>query len=368
MDTSDPDIVFDNDGVCNHCHTFEMKSAQWYRDEIGAERFANTVQKIKRYGFGKEYDCILGLSGGVDSSYVALIAKEAGLRPLVVHVDAGWNSELSVYNIEKLVNYCGFDLHTEVVNWEAMKNLQRAYLMSGIANQDVPQDHVFFSNLYYLARKHKIRHILSGSNIATEGIFPSSWHGDAMDSQNLKAIFRRFGTGNLRGYRTMSFFSYYILYPFIYRMETIKPLNFINYNKSSAISELQEKVGYRPYKRKHGESVFTKFFQNYYLPKKHGLDKRLPHLSSLVVSGQISRDEAMSAMSEELYSDAELKIDLNFVAKKLGIPQEQFEDVVFQTSSVKYEELPNWKAKINFLRAIYQYLKLIGIRLSLKAH
>lgn len=368
MDTTDPCITFDENGVCNHCYTFENKAQNWFTGAEGEQKFQEIVSVIKNYGRRKEYDCILGLSGGVDSSYVAILAKEAGLRPLVVHVDAGWNSELSVYNIEQLVKYCNFDLHTEVVNWGAMKNLQKAYLNSGIANQDVPQDHVFFSNLYYLARKNNIKYILSGSNIATEGIFPSSWHGDAMDSQNLLAIFKKFGTGNLKGYRTMSFFEYYIMYPFAYRMETIKPLNYINYNKANAAIELKEKVGYKPYKGKHGESVFTKFFQNYYLPKKHGFDKRLPHLSSLIASGQLDREEALKILKEERYQATELKKDIKFVAKKLGLSQEELEQKMIDPVYCNYEDFPNWNSKIAFLKMVNRKLKSFGVKLSLKAH
>jgi len=181
----------------------------------GGAPLVSICEEIKAAGRASEYDCIIGLSGGVDSSYLALKVREQGLRPLVVHVDAGWNSELAVGNIEKVVRHCNYDLHTHVVDWEEMRDLQLAYLRSGVANQDVPQDHVFFASLYHFATRNRIRYILSGGNIATEGIFPKAWHGSAMDAINLRAIHRRFGERPLRHYRTISFFEHYILYPLV---------------------------------------------------------------------------------------------------------------------------------------------------------
>ena len=368
MDTSDPNITFDESGICNHCLSFVEKSKLILKGSEGKKQFEKITKKIRHKSKKREYDCILGLSGGVDSAYVAVIAKNAGLRPLVVHVDAGWNSELSVYNIERIVDYCKFDLYTEVIDWQSMKNLQTAYLASGIANQDVPQDHIFFASLYKIAKQNGIKYILSGSNIATEGIFPSSWHGDAMDSQNLKAIFKRFGTGSMSNYTTMSFFQYYFMYPFIYRMETVKPLNYIDYNKKKATAELISKLDYRPYSGKHGESVFTKFFQSYYLPKKYGFDKRRPHLSSLIASGQLKREHAMQALEDESFDETTIEQELKFVAKKLGITPEILKDYINDDQNISYHDLPNWSFKIGLLRKIYKILKRLGLSLSLRAH
>lgn len=270
MDTSDPEIVFDDAGICNHCIQFEMVTRKrWHPDETGAKLLEQKLEEVRAAGRGRDYDCIMGLSGGVDSSYLALKAKEWNLRPLVVHVDAGWNSELAVSNIESIVKYCGYDLHTIVIDWEEMRDLQLAYLKSGLANQDVPQDHAFFASLYTFATQHGVRYILNGGNIATESIFPSSWHGDAMDAINLRAVHRRYGNAKLRHYPTISFFEYYVWYPFVKGMRTVRPLNFISYDKNKAIAELSSKTGWRSYGRKHGESRFTKLFQNYYLPKKN---------------------------------------------------------------------------------------------------
>jgi aminotransferase len=366
MDTSDPVISFDDDGVCNHCRDFDQITRQhWFPNEEGAHRLREIVELIKNDGRGQEYDCIIGLSGGVDSSYLALKVAEWGLRPLVVHVDAGWNSELAVANIEKIVKHCQFDLHTHVVNWEEIRDLHLAYLRSGYSNQDVPQDHIFFASLYHFATKNKIRYILSGGNIATEGIFATAWHGgSAMDAINLKAIHHRFGEKPLKTYKTISFFEYYIWYPFVKRMRTVRPLNYMSYDKQSAINELEFKIGWRSYGRKHGESLFTKIFQNDYLPRKFGYDKRLPHISSLIASGQMTRAEGLAKLAEPLYDKKEFEIDINYFCKKLRITREQYEDFITGHSSL-YSDYPNWVARHRMLKWIQGYVeKLIGRRIN----
>jgi N-acetyl sugar amidotransferase len=314
MNDSDPDIVFNSQGVCNHCISFKNTAQQsWFPGPDGGMRLRAICDQIRIAGEGKDYDCILGLSGGVDSSYLAIKVHELGLRPLVVHVDAGWNTELAVANIEKVVKHCNYDLHTHVVDWEEMRDLQLSYLKAGIANQDVPQDHVFFASLYHFATKHGIRYILSGGNLATEGINPPhTWHHSAMDGINLSAIHKRFGERPLKSYSKINFFDYYLWYPIVKKMRTVRPLNYMPYVKSEALAELERTIGYKPYPRKHGESLFTKLFQNYYLPIKFGYDKRLPHLSSLIVSGQMSREEALESLAEPLYDSQELEIDIGY--------------------------------------------------------
>ena len=342
MNATDPEITFDENGVCNHCHQFdETAKKNWFPNNEGWKRWEALVEKIKTTGQGQEYDCILGLSGGVDSSYLAIKIKESGLRPLVMHVDAGWNSELAVANIEALVKYCNYDLHTHVVDWEEMRDLQLAYLHSGIANQDVPQDHIFFASLYHFATKNNIRYILSGGNLATEGIFPNSWHGSAMDAINLKAIHKKFGRAPLKQYKTISFFEYYCWYPLVKGMRTVRPLNYMPYDKDSALEELKRTVGYKPYARKHGESIFTKLFQNYYLPQRFGYDKRLPHLSSLIVSGQLTRDKALEELDKPIYDSHELEQDIAYFCKKLRITRDEFDS--FMVVPIRnYTDYPNW--------------------------
>lgn len=351
MDTTDPEISFNESGVCNHCVEFETSTKfNWFPNEEGAVKLRKILDAIKEKNQGKEYDCILGLSGGVDSSYLALKVKEWGLRPLVVHVDAGWNSELAVANIERIVSHCKYDLHTHVVDWEEMRDLHLAYLRSGISNQDAPQDHVFFASLYHFAVKNKINYILSGGNIATEGIMAASWHeGSAMDSINLRAIHAKYGQRPLRTYKTVNFWQYYLYFPFVKKMRTLRPLNFIPYNKEVAIKELEETIGWKNYGRKHGESLFTKVFQNDYLVRKYGYDKRRPHLSSLIASGQKSREAAIEELRQPLYDESEREADLNYFCKKLRITREQYEGFVNGPKS-SYYDYKNWESKYKVLK------------------
>ena len=361
MDTTDPEIVFDEQGECSHCKKFDsVTKARWFPNEEGSQKLKTMIDGIKQRGKGKEYDCIIGLSGGVDSSYLALILKEYDLRPLVVHVDAGWNSELAVYNIEQVVKYCGYDLHTHVMDWEEIRDLQVAYLKSGIANQDVVQDHAFFASLYHFAVKNNISTVISGGNIATESVFPRSWHHAAMDAINLKAIHKKFGSLKLKQYKTISFLAYYFYYPFLRGMTVVRPLNFMPYHKENAIQVLKEVVGYKEYGRKHGESRFTKFFQNYYLPEKFNMDKRKPHLSSQVLSGEISREQALIELDKPLYKEFELKEDIAYISKKLGIGVDELEQLV-QSKGYAYSEFSNWDRRYSFMKSAQSLVqKMMG--------
>lgn len=357
MDTTDTTISFDAHGVCNHCHHFDaVTSKEWFPNEEGARRWKLIADEIRQAGKGQEYDCILGLSGGVDSSYLALKVKDWGLRPLVVHVDAGWNSELAVANIEAVVKHCNFDLHTHVVDWEEMRDLHLAYLRAAVANQDVPQDHVFFASLYHFATRNNIRYILSGGNIATEGIFPKEWHGSAMDSINLLAIHAAYGERPLRTYSTIGFFDYFLWYPFFKKMRTARPLNFMPYEKQVAVDELERTMGWRAYGRKHGESLFTKLFQNYYLPVKFGYDKRKPHFSSLIVSGQMSRAEALGKLAEPLYDSQELEVDIAYFCKKLRITREQFDEFL-AAHSHHHTDFPTWDGRYRLLKKVQKIVE-----------
>jgi len=325
MDTSDPQISFDENGVCSHCHYFdrEVKPILMEDKEILKNKLTQIVDKIKKESKKNEYDCIIGLSGGVDSSFMALKVKEFGLKPLVIHVDAGWNSEIAVNNIKKIVDWCKWELHTLVMDWEEMKDLQLAYLKSGVANQDVPQDHVFFAALYNFATDNSIKYIMSGGNLATEAIFPQSWHYTAMDGKNLKAIHKNYGSSELKKIPIISLLKYYFYYPFVKGMKVVRPLNYLCYDRKKALEELRQ-IGFKEYGSKHCESIFTKFFQRYYLPERYGYDKRRPHLSSQILSGQITREEALKELKEPLYDKMELKRDTQYIIKKLGISEEEF--------------------------------------------
>lgn len=367
MNDTDEEIEFDYRGVCNHCRQFaEVTKKYWFPNKEGEKYLNDILTRVREDGKGKEYDCILGLSGGVDSSYLALKAKDWGLRPLVMHVDAGWNTETAVSNIEKIVKYCNYNLHTHVVDWEEMRDLHLSYFCSGLSNQDVPQDHIFFSSLYHFAIKNKIRYILSGGNIATEGVMVSGWHGgSAMDSISLKAVHRKYGERPLKLYKMISFWQYYIWYPLIKKMRTIRPLNYLPYNKEIAIKEIEKKCGWRSYGRKHGESLFTKIFQNNYLPRKYGYDKRLPHLSSLILSGQITREFAIEKLKEPLYDPFELEIDLDYFCKKLRITREQYENFICGQKK-NYSDFPNWMRLYSLIKLAQKYFeKIFKIRINI---
>lgn len=365
MDTTDPDIDFDEAGVCSHCRRFDrLTRPNWHPNEEGARLWASKVEEIRAAGMGKEYDCIIGLSGGVDSSYLALKVAEWSLRPLVVHVDGGWNSELATANIESIVKHCNYDLHTVVIDWIEMRDLQLAYLKAGVANQDVPQDHAFFANLYKYAVDNGINYILSGGNSATEGIAVEAWEGSAMDAINLRAIHKKYGTVPLRTYETIGFLDYYFVFPFLRGMRTLRPLNFMPYDKAMAIETLQT-IGWRPYGRKHGESRFTKFFQNHYLPEKFGYDKRKPHLSSLIVSGQTTREQALKALDEPLYDPQELAADRAYFCKKLGISDAELRGYMAEENR-HYTEFPNWDSRQAVAKKAQSFLtKRLGRRVQI---
>jgi N-acetyl sugar amidotransferase len=329
MDTSDPEISFDKQGNCKHCNSaLELATNIWFPNDYGKKQLQIIFEKIKKKGKGKDYDCILGLSGGVDSSYLAYLAVNNGLRPLVVHVDCGWNSELAVKNVENIVKKLNLELFTVVVNWEAIKDLHRAFFKASLPDQDIPQDHAIFSAVYNFADKHHIKYVLNGVNFATESIMPSNWGFQGMDYKHLKDVHKKFGKNKLVGYPHVNFFKRYIHYTFIKRMKIVNPLNYIDFDKEKAIEILKNELGWQYYGGKHYESRFTKFFQSYYLPVKFNFDKRRGHLSSLIVSGQISRAEALLKMKEELYSDTEIESDIEYVAKKLDWTTEEFKEIL----------------------------------------
>lgn len=329
MDTSDPWITFNEEGLCNHCQAYDAYVATMGTPEERQRKLEQLVDQLKARGKGKDYDCIMGLSGGVDSSYLAWFAvKQLGLRPLVVHVDAGWNSELAVNNIQNIVQRLNLDMHTLVIDWPEIRDLQRAYFLSGIANLDVPQDHAFIASLYSEARKYGIKDILNGGNMQTESILPDAWGYSASDAISLKAIHKKFGSVKLKNYPTISHFQRLVYYPYVQKMRVHRPLELIDYSKDGAKTLLIEELGWRDYGGKHYESVFTKFFQAHYLPTKFGYDKRLAHYASLIVSGQMTKEQARGELQKPLYDSQELEEDKAFWIKKLGISEADYEDVM----------------------------------------
>jgi N-acetyl sugar amidotransferase len=331
MDTSDSEILFDGKGVCRYCLEFEAtarRKLEIAQSGKGMELLSGIIEEIKRKGKNKEYDSIVGVSGGVDSTYATYNAVKFGLRPLAVHFDSGWNSELAVNNIEHIVKRLNIDLHTVVADWPEMQDLQLAYFKASVANCDIPQDHAFVAALYDVALEQGIRYIIVGGNIATEFILPKSWGYNSADLCNLKAIQRRFGTMKLKRYPTCSFFQRYVYYPFIKGIKVIRILDYLPYNKQEGKKLISKKLGWRDYGGKHYESIFTRFFQACYLPKKFGFDKRRAHLSSLVVSGQMTRDQALTEMDQPPDPPAKMVEDGKYVAKKLGITYEEFERII----------------------------------------
>jgi asparagine synthase (glutamine-hydrolysing) len=330
MDTTDEKIEFDENGFCNHCNKYFNVYVKNYpmNDDAGKDQISRMIEKIKKEGKGKPYDCMIGLSGGADSSFLAKRVVELGLKPLAIHFDSGWNSEMSVNNIETIVKSLKLDLKTIVCDWEEMRDLQVSFLKASIPNCDIPQDHAFYSVLWKEAAKNNIKYILSGHNMATESILPSSWGYRSSDLRYLKNIQNTFGNKKLVFYPRLGFFNQYIYYPMIKNIKIIFPLDYMNYNKEAAMKELKDTIGWKQYGGKHHESIFTRFSQAYYLPKKFGFDKRKPHLSSLIVSNQISRDDAINILSKDPYNDMNLKQDREFVLKKLRISEELFEEIM----------------------------------------
>ncbi|MBY0500557.1 MAG: N-acetyl sugar amidotransferase [Alphaproteobacteria bacterium] len=342
MDTSDPQISFNDKGYCNHCVIVEevYLNKTWFPLN-GHSRLTSILEQIRKDGRKNTYDCIIGLSGGVDSSYLAyLVVKEFGLRPLAIHVDAGWNSEIAVHNIEKIVRKLNIDLYTEVIDWEEVQDLQRAYIRAGVANQDVPQDHAFFTVLYKKTKSDNIRYFLSGGNFATESILPRSWGHSAMDARNLKAIHKVFGERSLKHYPMLSLYENYLYYPYISKLKNIRPLNYISYNREEAILVLQRELDWCNYGDKHHESRWTKWFQSYYLPTRFGYDKRRAHLSSMIMSNQITRENALAHLITPSYDENERRIDEEFIIKKLDIDAQEFSEC-FQKKPRHYSEFAN---------------------------
>jgi N-acetyl sugar amidotransferase len=360
MDTSDPLITFDEEGVCNHVRYYENYAENvMLTGEAAKAKTEKMVAMLKREGKGKEYDCIMGLSGGVDSSYLAYYATEIlGLRPLVVHVDAGWNSELAVNNIQSIIQKLNLDLHTLVIDWEEMRDLQLSFFKSSIANLDVPQDHVFIASLYQEAKRYNIKYILNGGNMSTESILPNAWGYDASDSLHVLDIHKKFGTIPLKTYPVFTPWKRFFYYPFFVRMQTLRPLEYINYNKAEVKEFLIKELGWRDYGGKHYESTFTKFFQAHYLPEKFGFDKRKAHLSSLIVSGQMTREEALKELKESLYDPKELEEDRIFFAKKLGISLDEYYSIMKKAPS-DYTDFNNVEKYLNTFRKVTKKLSFV---------
>jgi N-acetyl sugar amidotransferase len=328
MDTTDSMIVFDDRGICDHCNTFYKSILpNWHTDSRGRNALEIIASKIKKDGNGKEFDCIIGMSGGIDSSYLTYIArKEMGLRPLVFHVDAGWNSQEAVNNIEKLVDKLGLDLYTEVINWDEIRDLQLAFFKSGVPHIDTPQDHAFFAMMYKFAVQYNVKYILTGANYSTECIRnPIEWMYYQSDSIQLRDIHRKFGSRPLDTFPITSILRHKIYLPYIKGIHVIKPLNYLPYVKEEAIRLLSEQLGWQSYPQKHFESRFTKFYEGFWLPKRFGYDTRRVQFASLIVTKQMKREDALKKLEVPSFDEHTIKQEFEFVATKLGISVEELE-------------------------------------------
>lgn len=361
MDTSDPNIIFDDSGVSDYYHNYHRHILpNWHTNKKGELELFQIAQKIKIQGKGKDFDCIIGLSGGLDSSYVAYVAKEMmGLRPLLLHVDAGWNTEQAVSNIEKLVNGLGLDLYTDVIDWEKMKNVQLAFLKSQIPDQDLPQDAAFFSSLYKFANKYKIKSIITGANFSTECCRePEEWGGyPGIDTTLFNDIIEKHGNKSIGSFPLVDILKYKIWDRYINGMEVVKPLNLIPYIKHEAEKLLVNKFGWEPYKHKHHESRFTRFYEDYWLPRKFGYEKRRAHFSSLILTGQMSREEALERISKPEMDELFLKQEFEYVANKLNLTKEELENI-FNSPNRTYKSYRN---KINIIKFGAKLMKIFGL-------
>ena len=361
MNSTDPDINFDSEGVCNYCLNFDAEILPSWNHGMGKEdELERLAGRIKKAGQGKDFDCIIGLSGGLDSSYTAYVATQVmGLRPLLFHVDAGWNTDRAVGNIQKLVESLDLDLYTDVINWEEMKDLQLSFLKSQIADQDLPQDIAFFSGLYSFARKNKIKYVLTGGNFSTECCRePEEWGAyPGIDKRLIKDIHKQFGQKKLVTFPIVDILQYKAFYQYILGMKVVKPLNLCRYDKKEAEDTLAEFCGWEPFKHKHHESRFTRFYEDYWMPRKFGYEKRRAHFSSLIMTGQFGRDDAIKRLEKSELSDFDLVKEFEFVASKLDISTDELQ-YLFDGENKTYKDYKNKRFLIGIGARILQKLGL----------
>jgi N-acetyl sugar amidotransferase len=357
MDTSVPDIIFDKNKQCQFCKNHKKRII--FEQENYPNYLEKLTKNIKEKSTKDKYDCIIGVSGGVDSTYVAYyIKKVLKLNPLAVHLDNGWNSELAVKNIENCLNVLEIDLITHVIDWNEFKKIQKALLKSSINNLEIVTDHAINALLIKTAAKYKIKHIINGSNTSTEGIMPSSWMEANQNKQLIKSIYKKFYPNHrIKSVPTISFleFFYYLL---VKKIKFVPILNFIEYNKENVIEILKKEIDYKPYRYKHYESIITRFFQGYILPEKFSIDKRKAHFSSLIVSGQMSRDEALEKLKEHPYGDTQvMERDKLFFLKKLELDKIQFKKIMENQPSSASLYAPYSIKFLNFIGRFNQLLR-----------
>jgi N-acetyl sugar amidotransferase len=352
----DRSISFDDTGLCSHCQRHDrLISSRVVRGREGEDAAARLVEQIKLAGAGREYDCLLGVSGGVDSTYVAHIAKKFGLRPLAVHFDNGWNSELAVSNIEKVLKRLDIDLFTYVVDWEEFRDLQLSFLKASTPDGEIPTDHGIFALLWRQAAARRVKYILSGMNFATEAVSVPDWSYGHSDWRYIKAVHRRFGNLPLRTYPHFSLVDL-AWFNGVRGVRTVSILNYLDYRKADAMRVLQEELGWVYYGGKHYESVYTRFWQGYVLPRKFGVDKRYGHLSDLINAGQLTREEALEEIREPPYPADLAERDRKYVIKKLGLSENEFEELMALPRRT-FRDYPNNFTAVQRLRTLANYMR-----------
>ena len=359
MDETASEIKFDNNGVCNFCKNFRKNISSRVIIDDNNISLDKIINKIKEDGFNKDYDCIIGVSGGVDSTYLCYLIKKMGLRPLAVHFDNGWNSELAVINIENLLTKLNIDLITYVVDWQDFKDLQKSFLMSSTPDGEIPSDHAQTSALYWAADKYNIKYIISGLNYLEEGLLPRSWAYGHIDWGYIKNIHKKFGKRSIKTYPHYDLKKLFY-YTFIRKIKKVHILNYIKYSREGAVNVIKSELGWKSYGWKHHESIYTRFWQSYVLPKKFGIDKRKAHLSNLICSGKITREKAIYELGRNIYGGYRLEDDINFVVKKLGLTKDGFEKIM----SIPTKSFRNYKNSYYFheiIRNVINYLRSINI-------
>lgn len=327
MDTTDPGIIFDDKGVCNHCHKMEKLLKLFPLDKSADIKLQKIIEDIRLSGKGNKYDCLIGVSGGVDSTYMAYMVKELGLKPLAVHFDNGWNSELAVSNIKNTLKKLDIDLVTYVMDWEEFKDLQLSFLKASVSDAEVPTDFGIFATLFNTANQYNIKYILGGSNLRTEGIMPACWTYGVTDEKYVRSVHKIFGKVPLKVYPKLKM-SKWLYYLYFKKIKNVLLLNYMPYDKKKAMDIIEEKLEWRNYGGKHYESIYTRFFQSYILPRKFNIDKRKAHLSTLINSGQISRNEALEEMKVDICDIEKMEDDKEYVIKKFGFKNDEFDELM----------------------------------------
>ena len=359
MDTTDSGITFDKNGICDYCLNFQKNIRNFFfHGKNKAKIISDYFKKIKKTGENKKYDCLIGISGGVDSCYLAhVVKKDFNLRPLVVHVDTGWNSKISVNNVEKIIDSLNIDLYTEVIDWKEMRDLQLSFFEANHPNLDIPQDHAIFASLYNYAVKNNINYILTGGNFSTECIRePLEWAYHASDLKHIREIHKIFGRDKLKKFPLCDIFTYKIFYKYFKNINVFQPLNYISYNKDDAMNILEKNYNWIRYANKHYESRFTKFYEGYWLRKKFNYDKRKAHYSSLILTNQMTRKDAIERLKSEPLEENDIKNEFRYVCEKLDISEEYLENLMRSENKC----FKDYKSNYKYIQFFVKLLRFIG--------